>query len=70
MSICASSSQLESNTPDVLASMLLYFDDKLFLKHQPRAFPEFVLLSPHTAEETDFKRTAPVTPLAEVLKFE
>lgn len=66
MSMIASSIRLESNAPDVLASMLQYFGNKPFLRHEAQSFPDYVLLNAYSAEETEFRRTVRAIPLAEV----
>lgn len=41
LSIYASSIRLESNTPQILAVKLQYFENEPFLRHQAQAFPEY-----------------------------
>lgn len=42
------------------------FGNKTFLRYQAQAYPDSVLLEAYTAEESDFKRTVNIIPLAEI----
>lgn len=62
----SSSFKVQSVMQDVLNDMLNYFGDKLFLRHQAQAFPQFRLRSAYELEEADFKKMIKLHPIADL----